>query len=358
MAKACVRGPGQPFHDFRHWIKYGAESLSLGITTPFPHFEVYLRTPLPLEKPETILVWHQGALGDLLLAGPALEAICRHYPGARLIGVGHPKRWRLLANTLPLAAIWDGGEALWAGLFLDEGPLSATLTQRLAGIDLALVFSPRPRPGFLARLEQGGVAQALWIPSFPEGGRDHVVTVQGRRLAELGLGETLTPFRLRLDRETDPGLKEPILAVAPGSSDPNKNWPLSHFYEVTRTLAWNEGLQVVWLAGPAEEQVLPYLQGLARAQDHVVWYLEPLERVARLLTRSQVYLGGDSGLTHLAVAAGTRLVVALFGPTDPRVWAPLGDNVTVLTPPMGAGSGTSLADLSLGVVLAEIKKRL
>lgn len=305
-----------------------------------------------------LLVWHQGALGDLLLAGSALAAICRHYSAARLMGVGQPGCWGLLAGTLPLAAIWDGGEALWAGLFLDEGPLSPALTKHLAGIDLALVFSPRSRPGFLARLEQGGVTQALWIPSFPEGGCDHVVTVQARRLAELGLAETLAPFRLRLDQEPDPDLKEPILAVAPGSSNPDKNWPLSHFYEVTRALAWEAGLKVVWLAGPAEEQVLPYLQGLARAQDHVVWAHEPLERVARLLARAQVYLGGDSGLTHLAAAAGTRLVLALFGPTNPQVWAPLGENVTVLTPQQEAGPGASLADLSPGAVLAEVKKRL
>jgi len=292
----------------------------------------------------------------LLLAGPALSAICRHFPEARLLGVGHPGRWRLLAGTLPLAAIWDGGEALWTGLFLEKGPLAPALTARLAGIDLALVFSPRPRPGFLARLEQGGVALAVWLPSFPGEGQDHVVAVQARRLAELGIAETLTPFRLRFGQELDANLQEPLLAVAPGSGNPDKNWPLSHFYEVTRALAWEAGLKVAWLAGPAEEHILPYLQGLARAQGHLVWAMEPLENVAGLLARVQVYLGGDSGLTHLAAAAGARRVLALFGPTDPRVWAPLGENVTVLTPPGEAGPGASLTDLSPTMVLAELRK--
>ena len=307
---------------------------------------------------KNLLVWHQGGLGDLLLAGPALVAVSRCYPEARFIGVGHPGRWQLLAGTLPLMAAWDGGAAGWAGLFQVRGPLSPRLAERLAGIDLALVFSPRPRPDFLARLVQGGVSQALWIPSYPEGGADHVVTVQARRLAKLGMRETLAPLRLRLvgnEQEEDPFDKDRILAIAPGSGHPAKNWPLSHYYEVARALAWEAGLKVVWLAGPAEEPLLPFIQGLAAAQEQMVWICEPLERVARLLARTQVYLGGDSGLTHLAAAAGARRVVALYGPTDPRVWGPLGEQVTALIPPGGAGEHTSLADLSPATVLAEVR---
>ncbi len=317
------------------------------------------RPQLPFEPLKTILVWHQGGLGDLLLAGPALTAVCHSYPEASLIGVGHSGRWRLLAGTLPLAAAWDSSEAVWSGLFREDGPLSPILEERLAGVELALVFSPRPRPTFLARLVQGGVPQALWIPSFPESGTDHVATVQDRRLAELGLRETLTPFCLRIERgigeEEGFDSGDRLLAIAPGSGHPAKNWPLSHYYEVARALAWEAGLKVVWLAGPAEERLLPYLLGLAAAQEQLVWVHEPLERVARLLARTQVYLGGDSGLSHLAAAAGARRVVALFGPTDPRVWAPLGEHVTIVTPPGGAGQNHSLADLSPAAVLAEVR---
>jgi heptosyltransferase III len=313
-----------------------------------------LRQPL-----KNILIWHQGALGDLLLAGPALAAISLHYPEAGLIGVGHPGRWRLLAGTLPLAAVWDGGEALWAALFQESGNIPPRLAARLGGVDLALVFSPRHRPEFLARLVQGGAAQAVWIPSFPQDGINHVITLQARRLQELGIREAPGPFRLRLEadlgepEEMNPG--DRILAIAPGSGQPAKNWPLSHYYEVARALSWEAGLQVVWLAGPAEEAILPYIQGLAAAQEQTVWAHQPLERVARLLARTQVYLGGDSGLSHLAAAAGARRVVALFGPTDPRVWAPVGEQVTVLTPPPGGGGTASLADLPVATVLAAVR---
>ncbi len=317
---------------------------------------------LPVNPLNTILVWHQGALGDLLLAGPALAAVSQQYAKARLIGVGHPHRWRLLAGTLPLAAAWDGGEAVWSGLFQEQGALSPILKERLAGIDLALVFSPRPRPSFLARLVQAGVSQADWIASFPEGGTEPVAQVQARRLKELGIRKPLVPFRLRLEPgvEAEPGFtpEDLILAMAPGSGGLAKNWPLSRYYEVARALAWEAGLKVVWLAGPAEEAVLPYIQGLAAAQEQVVWANEPLERLARLLARTHVYLGGDSGITHLAAAAGARRVVALFGPTDPRVWAPWGEQITVITPPGGTGMNSSLANLSAASVLAEVRRFL
>ncbi|MFZ2087167.1 MAG: glycosyltransferase family 9 protein, partial [Desulfobaccales bacterium] len=280
-------------------------------------------------------------MGDLLLAGPALASVCRHFPEARFIGVGHPERWRLLGWSLPMKDVWDGGEAVWTPLFQVEGALPTALPDRLKGIDLALVFSPSPRPGFLARLLEAGLPQALWLPSFPRGGADHVTVVQARRLEALGIRAFPGPFRLRVADNLPGGLGlEPgkrLLVIAPGSGSPEKNWPLTSYYEVARALAWEAGLQVVWLAGPAEETLLPYIQGLAAAQEQAVRAGEPLVKVARLLARTHLYLGGDSGITHLAAAAGAARVVALFGPTDPRVWAPLGEQITILTPPGGSG---------------------
>jgi ADP-heptose:LPS heptosyltransferase len=55
--------------------------------------------------------------------------------------------------------------------------------------------------------------------------------------------------------------------------------------------------------------------------------------VARVLSRCRLYIGNDSGLTHLAAAVGKPEVLALFGPTDPRVWASLGSRVRTLTGP-------------------------
>ena len=292
----------------------------------------------PVRVVRQILVWHQGALGDLLLAGPALAALSRHYPQARLTGLGHPERWGLLGQTLPLAAIWDSSEAGWAPLFADS-PLPPPLLERLASFQLALIFSPRPQPALLSRLAQAGIPAVHRAPSFPEGGQEAVAAIQARHLAGLGLDFVPQPFPLVLDNhhrtEDLPDLPGdgPWVAVAPGSGQVLKNWPLSHYYELTRALSWEFKARVVWLTGPAEAAWLPVLKPLAAVQDQLVLSGLPLARVAGVLSRCHLYLGGDSGLTHLAAAVGGPAVLALFGPTDPRIWAPPGDQVKILTGP-------------------------
>ena len=139
----------------------------------------------PPEAVHRILIWHQGALGDLLLAGPALMAVRERYPGARLVGLGHPERWGLLSTTLSLAAVWDSGESLWTPLF-SGGPLPAALQARLAPFQLALVFSPDPGTPVPARLRQAGIPAVHWVPSFPEHGREAVAALQARHLAGWG----------------------------------------------------------------------------------------------------------------------------------------------------------------------------
>ncbi len=178
-------------------------------------------------------------------------------PGARITALGHPERWGLYSRSLPLDEVWDSGEARWLHLFSD-GDLPPQIRGRLARFQLALVFSPRPQTILQARLRQAGIPAVHWLPSFPETGAEAVAALQARHLAGLGLNYVPGPFKLEVGLDQDEELPElpgpgPWLAVAPGSGQPCKNWPLAHYYEVSRALGWEYGLKVVWLAGPAEE---------------------------------------------------------------------------------------------------------
>ena len=293
----------------------------------------------PPKTVEKILIWHNGALGDLLLAGPALQTLRHRYQGSGIIGVGHRERWELLEGTLPVKAVWDAQEGLWAWLYAATGALPPALLKRLSGLSLALVFSPKTHENFMKRLGQAGIREVLWVPSFSEDGQEPVRTLQARHLARLDLRYEPEPFYLAIETnrgdELQAGLPHDklLLTVAPGSGQAKKTWPLSHYFEVIRTLAWEYGLHVAWLAGPAETAWLPYLRGMAESQGHSLLAGLPLRQVAHVLARTRLYIGGDSGITHLAAAARARHVLALFGPTDPRVWAPFGENITVLTVP-------------------------
>ena len=121
-----------------------------------------------------------------------------------------------------------------------------------------------------------------------------------------------------------------VLGIAPGSGAPEKNWPAEYFVEVARW--WREKLRgvVVLFLGPAEEMRgdLKTLRECCLSAVNL-----PLGCLAALLCRPDIYLGNDSGVSHLAAAAGAS-TVALFGPTAVSEWAPRGPCVTVITHPL------------------------
>jgi len=120
----------------------------------------------------------------------------------------------------------------------------------------------------------------------------------------------------------------PVLIVAAGSGAREKNWPQEYFLSVIDW--WHEtatGVAVL-LLGPVEAE----RAGVERLQERadVVVRNLTLAQVAALLRRCELYLGNDSGITHLAAAVGAR-TIALFGPSDPRQWTPRGRAVTVVS---------------------------
>jgi len=118
-----------------------------------------------------------------------------------------------------------------------------------------------------------------------------------------------------------------VLVLAPGSGAREKNWPIDFYKAVGEW--WKKGTkgEVVIVLGPVEE---------ARGERGELWDHAVVVRglnlaqVAALLLRCDVYLGNDSGITHMAAALGVE-TIALFGPSDPVQWAPRGSNVRVVS---------------------------
>lgn len=121
--------------------------------------------------------------------------------------------------------------------------------------------------------------------------------------------------------------RRPLLVIAPGSGAREKNWPEDFFLVIVNW--WREAVNgvVVLLTGPVEED----RGGIKRLQNTCLVASDlTLSQAAALIARSDVYLGNDSGITHLAAAAGTR-TIALFGPSNARQWAPRGKRVTIVS---------------------------
>jgi len=133
------------------------------------------------------------------------------------------------------------------------------------------------------------------------------------------------------------GLPTGFVAVHPGSGSRAKNWPFDRFVEAARRLS--PGRPWLLVLGPAEDDVVPP-SGAPVARSL------PLRRLAAVLARAGLFLGNDSGVAHLAAACGTR-TLALFGPTDPAQWAPVGRAVRTLRAAAGR-----LDDLEVDDVVA------
>jgi ADP-heptose:LPS heptosyltransferase len=119
-----------------------------------------------------------------------------------------------------------------------------------------------------------------------------------------------------------------FLALHPGSGSARKNWPAERFVTLAGRLARDQPFLVV--VGPADEgATLPF-----HASRAVFARGLPLRALGALLAQAGLYVGNDSGVTHLAAAFGAP-TLALFGPTDPKIWSPLGPKVRVVRAPQG-----------------------
>jgi heptosyltransferase-2 len=107
------------------------------------------------------------------------------------------------------------------------------------------------------------------------------------------------------------------LLILPGSGSPQKNWPAENFAQLAQRLAPQIPSLVV--LGPAETALVPSLKAHGLA---VLTGLD-LPQVAAIAHFARAFVGNDSGVSHLAAAAGARGLV-IFGPTDPLRWRPLG----------------------------------
>lgn len=181
-----------------------------------------------------------------------------------------------------------------------------------------------------------------WIQSFPQAARGavHASLFIAGQLRESGyaVADGVAPIDAApADRKAvrewlaangfagDAG--RPVL-VHPGSGGRRKIWPLAKWWGLIRLLRIEKRLPVLMILGPADD----HLDGLAGASRELGVRLivdQGLCRLSAFLAEGRLYVGNDSGVSHLAAAVGVPSVI-FFGPTDPRVWAPRGTNVRIV----------------------------
>ena len=279
-------------------------------------------TRIELPAKPRILVVALRRLGDVLLTTPLIHSLRRAWPDAIIDAL-------VFADT---AGILRGNPDLNGIVGMPSPPTmmqSLTLAARLfRTYDLAISTQSGDRPTFFAFIAGrvrvgpyvgGRLKRLAYRRTQPAQSGAHRVE-ENLRLADL-LGiervpEVVAP--VQPDVRGAPAGAYAVIHAAPMFR--YKQWTQSGWRELAAALA-ARGLTVVATGGPAEAE-RRYLDdvwngvSVTRMDGRLDW-----SQLAGLVSKAQVYVGPDTSVTHLAAAAGCP-VVALYGPTDPRLWGP------------------------------------
>jgi len=257
-----------------------------------------------------------GAIGDLILSLPALECLNHGFLEVWTAGAAVP----LVRFADRVRSIRSTGIDL-----LGVAAPPPALLPELRGFDRIVSWYGANRPDFV------GLTRSLELPfEFlralpPDGAGGHAADFFLGQVAALGDCHG-RPARA-VPRLPCSALRGDFAAIHPFSGSPRKNWPLARFRALARAIG--RLMPVRWCAGPED----PPLAGAVR--------IDNLYDLACWLAQARLYIGNDSGITHLAAAAGAP-VLALFGPTDPGVWAPRGPHVRVVRWPTDAATALTV----------------
>jgi heptosyltransferase-2 len=267
-----------------------------------------------------ILVLRGGALGDLLLTFPVLDAIRTEFPQSFIEFWGiHPQAG--LLQSVDRVARLDSLDV--APLFISD-PIPIGLRRRLREFDVAVSFLSDPEGVVAENLGSAGVQKVVkWSPMMQPG--VHAVHQLAAVLEPLGL-ELRDPVpRLAVDRNENP---TSLLGFHPGSGSAAKNWPVESWIDFAEIIV-SRFEHLLLIGGEADDAVIRSFQRRCRLPVIQTMLHSNLWDVARALSKCSLFVGHDTGVTHLAAAVKTP-TVALFGPTDPEVWRPLGDHVKIV----------------------------
>ena len=297
-----------------------------------------------------ILVIKLRYIGDVLIGTPVLRALRERFPEARLTMVVNRGTEEILKwnPDVDEVLVVDRGELAAQLRFLRElrrrrfdavidltdGDRSA-LMARLSGAPVRIGFNEerrwrgllytsvvRVQPGVVHRLERDlGAVRVLGIEPKP---RLPVLRTSpedeaeaGRLLEEVGI------------RECEGKGARPLAMLLPGARYWFKAWPVERFAELADRLTEVAGCRVLVGGDAREREVAEAIQTRSRFAPTVLAGRTTLRQFAAVLKRCALFVGNDNGPMHMAAALGTP-VVAMFGPSDPAVWGPCGEQHRIL----------------------------
>jgi glycosyltransferase involved in cell wall biosynthesis/ADP-heptose:LPS heptosyltransferase len=287
-------------------------------------------TPAAIPEPASILVIVVTRIGDTLFTTPAIRAIAQHWPRARLTILGHPTRYEVLQNFPGAAQVGsiEKNRARWKNLLSRKQHDLAFVY----GFDAALVAYALRSAQKVVAFEQPDprLNSRLWrcvAPPLP--GREHAVDqalrlpqalnipVASRRLLYRPLPDELG-WAGHLIARAAPA-KTPLIGIQMASfaTKAYRDWPPEHFLAVAQALRRDEpAAHFFILGGPEEHARTSWLHAQLPDCSTLVAGRLSLRQTGALMSRLDLYLGVDTGPTHL-MSCFDRPMVALYHSRSP-----------------------------------------
>jgi len=308
-----------------------------------PHTSVSAKTA----KLQSILVIHQGALGDFILALPTLETLREAFPKAKLVIMGFPRILELADKRFYADEILSIDQRGMASFFVRGGTPDRPLSQFFSTFDILVVFGKDGGGNLIGNLKEVCQGEILSLNPFPEWTeRIHLTDHLLRELRRYGFPQSEKIPRLFLSvKDKDwgksycrlKGLTEEersrAIVIHPGSGSKKKVWPLERFLEVIHYFQRHSNSRILVVLGPAEGlEVEKAFEGMEWEMGSTAPLLVKglsLLQLASVMEGGRLFIGNDSGITHMAAALGLP-TVAIFGPSDHKIWSPRGEKVFVV----------------------------
>jgi ADP-heptose:LPS heptosyltransferase len=295
-----------------------------------------------LEQVRNILVIRNGALGDFIVTLPVINSLKKVFPFAQITLVGNSCFLKLAQHQVNTIVPNDASG--FYTLFRSEGEFPENIKRLFSGVDLAVSYTPDPEGTVIKNLKKIGIPWIVDLGFSPlEKLPAPITNFLLSPLEREGIPVFFEPPQI-LPSFCDKKIAEeffqssctcgeghyPVMAIHPGSGSPKKCWPKEKFVALMRWAKRYLGATILLISGPADKNIFETIWPLIKGCSPLVAENLPLTHLAAILERCSVYVGNDSGITHLAASVGTP-TLALFGPTDFRIWGPQNENVKCLS---------------------------
>ncbi|MBX6316417.1 MAG: glycosyltransferase family 9 protein, partial [Isosphaeraceae bacterium] len=306
--------------------------------------------PEPWRGVGRLLAVRLDNIGDIVMVGPALRALRRALPGAKITLWASPTG-SLVAPMLPWIddvivhrVVWqDASGALPLDPDRERALIAALRARRFDAAVIFTSFSQSPYPpayacylaGIPIRLGQskefGGSLLTQWVRPKSDGLHQvdrnlHLLEAAGFSLAgrqlELHVSPEVQEAADRQVRALGINPARPFLVLAPGASCPARRYDLARFLEVARRLEAESGLPMVVIGSAREADLLAPIVEEAPVASLVGRISVP--EMAAVLRRARLVIANDSGPMHVADAFGRPMVILYSGTELEEQWRPRG----------------------------------